>query len=156
MDAIKHILEHADLAKPYNAREVEEPLYAWWEKQGFFQPREAEGRDPFVIVIPPPNVTGRLHTGHGLTSTIEDILIRWHRMLGDPTLWVPGMDHAGIATQNVVERELAKEGITRHQLGRELFVENVWEWKDRYGGFITDQERKLGRVRGLDPRTLHA
>jgi valyl-tRNA synthetase len=144
MDAIKSILEHADLAKPYSAREIEQPLYAWWEQQGFFQPRGAEDREPFVIVIPPPNVTGRLHTGHGLTSTIEDILIRWHRMLGDPTLWVPGMDHAGIATQNVVERELAKEGITRQEIGRELFVENVWEWKDRYGGFITDQERKLG------------
>ncbi len=144
MSEIQNILKQADLAKPYDARGVEQPLYAWWEKEGFFQPQGDPDRQPFVIVIPPPNVTGRLHTGHGLTSTIEDILIRWHRMLGDPTLWVPGMDHAGIATQNVVERELAKEGISRQQLGRDLFVENVWEWKDRYGGFITDQERALG------------
>ncbi|HZG65836.1 MAG TPA: valine--tRNA ligase, partial [Herpetosiphonaceae bacterium] len=143
-DLLADILRNADLAKPYDAQAVERPLYAWWEQQGFFQPRMVEGREPFTIVIPPPNVTGRLHTGHGLTMTIEDILIRWHRMLGDPTLWLPGTDHAGIATQNVVERELAKEGKTRHELGRELFVENVWEWKDRYGGFITDQLRRLG------------
>ncbi len=141
---LAHILQDADLSKPYEGRTIEQPLYAWWEQQGFFQPRPAEGRASFTIVIPPPNVTGRLHTGHGLTMTIEDILIRWHRMLGDPTLWVPGADHAGIATQNVVERELAKEGLTRQQLGRELFEENVWEWKDRYGGIITDQLRRLG------------
>lgn len=143
-DALAEILKQADLAKPYDAQAIERSLYAWWEQQGFFKPRPAEGRQPFTIVIPPPNVTGRLHTGHGLTLTIEDILIRWHRMLGDPTLWVPGSDHAGIATQNVVERELAKEGKTRHELGRELFEENVWEWKDRYGGFIADQIRRLG------------
>ena len=143
-DALRAILRDADLDKPYNAHAVEQPLYAWWEQHGFFQPHLAEGREPFTMVIPPPNVTGRLHTGHGLTMTIEDILIRWHRMLGDPTLWLPGTDHAGIATQNVVERELAKEGKTRQELGRELFVEDVWEWKDRYGGIITDQLRRLG------------
>jgi valyl-tRNA synthetase len=141
---LSNILQHADLSKPYDAPAVEQPLYAWWEARGFFQPRVSEGRDPFTIVIPPPNVTGRLHTGHGLTMTIEDILIRWHRMLGDPTLWLPGTDHAGIATQNVVERELAKQGIAREELGREAFEARVWEWKARYGGIITEQLRRLG------------
>ena len=138
------ILAAADLAKPYDAAAVEQPLYAWWESRGFFQPKPAEGREPFTIVIPPPNVTGKLHTGHAMFVTLEDIMIRWHRMLGDPTLWVVGTDHAGIATQAVVEKQLEKEGQTRHDLGRELFVENVWEWKDRYGGFITEQLRRLG------------
>src|SRR5688572_20875174 len=98
-DPMQIILRLADLSKPYDAQKVEQPLYGWWESQGFFRPRPAEGRDPFTIAIPPPNVTGRLHTGHAMFVTIEDILIRWHRMLGDPTLWLPGTDHAGIATQ---------------------------------------------------------
>ncbi|MBA3944324.1 MAG: valine--tRNA ligase [Herpetosiphonaceae bacterium] len=142
--AIDTILAAADLSKPYDAQAVEQPLYAWWEESGYFKPRDDAQRQPFVIAIPPPNVTGALHTGHGLTNTVEDILIRWHRMLGDPTLWIPGTDHAGIATQNVVEKLLAKDGQTRHDLGRELFVENVWEWKDRYHGRITDQLKRLG------------
>lgn len=141
---LEPILKEADLSKPYNAQVVEQQLYEWWQQQGFFQPRLGTGRKPFTIVIPPPNVTGVLHTGHGLTITIEDILVRWHRMLGDPTLWVPGTDHAGIATQNVVERQLAAQGKTRHDLGREEFVENVWEWKDRSHGIISEQLRRLG------------
>ncbi|GAC1553905.1 MAG: valine--tRNA ligase [Herpetosiphon sp.] len=141
---LEPMLEAASLERPYEAQAVEGPLYSWWETCGFFQPREENGRQPFVIAIPPPNVTGALHTGHGLTMTIEDILTRWHRMLGDPTLWIPGTDHAGIATQNVVEKLLANEGVSRHDLGRELFVENVWEWKDRYHGRITEQLRRLG------------
>ena len=141
---ITSILEQADLGKPWEARAVENALYEWWEQHGYFQPGLVEGRAPFTIVIPPPNVTGRLHTGHGLTMTIEDILIRWHRMTGDPTLWLPGTDHAGIATQNVVEKQLAKQGQTREELGRDRFLENVWEWKDQYAGYITTQLQRLG------------
>ena len=137
-------LEGADLTQPYDASRIEQHLYAWWEACGFFQPRPDNGRPPFVIAIPPPNVTGVLHTGHGLTNTVEDILVRWHRMLGDPTLWVPGTDHAGIATQNVVEKMLRNEGKTRQDLGREDFVDVVWEWKDRYHATITSQIKRLG------------
>src|SRR4051794_31739101 len=137
-------IELADLTKPYDPKAVETRTYAFWEQHGYFTPEIQPGKQPFTIMIPPPNVTGALHTGHGLTMTIEDILIRWHRMLGEPTLWVPGTDHAGIATQNVVAREIAKHGETRQRVGREVFVENVWEWKDRYGAIITDQLRQLG------------
>ena len=131
--------------KAYDPKLFEQPLYAWWESQGFFKPEYAgEGAEPFVIAMPPPNVTGQLHLGHAITSTLEDIMIRYHRMLGDPTLWVPGADHAGIATQNVVERELAKEGIKRTDLGRDKFVDRVWEWKEFYLERIDNQHRRLG------------
>ncbi len=132
------------MPKTYDPKEVERALYDWWEAHGYFKPRVVPGRKPFVISMPPPNVTGKLHLGHAMTASIEDLMIRYHRMKGDPTLWVPGSDHAGIATQNVVERELAKEGKTRHDLGREAFVARVWEWKEEYGGFITQQHRRLG------------
>jgi valyl-tRNA synthetase len=141
---LQSILDKADLSKAYEARQIEDDLYRWWEQAGYFEPRMVEGRKPFVISMPPPNVTGRLHTGHGLTMTIEDILTRWHRMLGDPTLWVPGTDHAGIATQGVVEKDLAKQGLTRHDLGREDFVRRVWAWKEQYGSEITRQLRRIG------------
>ncbi len=143
-EQLKAALAAADLSQPYDAQAIEKHLYAWWEQSGFFQPNTDGDRDPFVIAIPPPNVTGVLHTGHGLTNTIEDILVRWHRMLGDPTLWVPGTDHAGIATQNVVEKQLARENKTRHDLGRDDFVDMVWEWKDRSHATITNQLRRLG------------
>ena len=141
----------SEMAKAYNAQEVETALYEWWEKQGFFTPEQqvesgladAE-RKPFVISMPPPNVTGALHLGHAITSSIEDMLIRYHRMAGAPTLWVPGTDHAGIATQNVVERQLDKQGMTRHVLGRERFVEEVWAWKDEYHARISGQQRRMG------------
>ena len=132
------------MPKIYDPKTVERALYDWWEAQGYFKPRLVEGRRPFVISMPPPNVTGKLHLGHAMTASIEDLMIRYHRMRGDPTLWVPGSDHAGIATQNVVERELAREGKTRHDLGREAFVARVWQWKEKYGGFITQQHRRLG------------
>ncbi len=136
--------------KTYNPQEVEPRIYKWWEEQGYFKPRltTADGapneRPPFVISMPPPNVTGSLHLGHALTMTIEDIMIRYHRMTGDPTLWIPGSDHAGIATQIVVERELRDEGTDRYALGRERFVERVWDWKRRYGSRISEQNRRLG------------
>ncbi|KAL6130161.1 hypothetical protein ACLB2K_068542 [Fragaria x ananassa] len=122
----------------------EERIYSWWESQGYFRPNFDRGTDPFVISMPPPNVTGSLHMGHAMFVTLEDIMVRYHRMKGRPTLWVPGTDHAGIATQLVVERMLASEGIKRVDLGREEFVKRVWEWKEKYGGTITNQIKRLG------------
>jgi valyl-tRNA synthetase len=132
------------MPKAYDPRTVEQRLYEWWEARGYFKPRIDPSKKPFVISIPPPNVTGELHHGHAMFVAFEDLMIRWHRMLGDPTLWVPGSDHAGIATQNVVEKNLAKQGITRQQLGREEFVKRVWEWKAEYGGIINMQIRRMG------------
>ncbi|HEX6122380.1 MAG TPA: valine--tRNA ligase, partial [Ktedonobacterales bacterium] len=135
------------IPKTYEPGAVEQRLYRWWEESGYFKPRENPDdldRQPFVISMPPPNVTGALHLGHAITATLEDLMIRYHRMRGDPTLWVPGEDHAGIATQAVVERDLAKEGKSRHDLGREAFVERVWEWVGRYKSRIQDQHRRLG------------
>jgi valyl-tRNA synthetase len=128
----------------YDPQATEQRLYDWWESQGYFKPRLDPDRQPFVISMPPPNVTGALHLGHAITAALEDLMIRYHRMKGAPTLWVPGTDHAGIATQNVVERELAKEGLTRHDLGREAFVQRCWEWKEESHRRITDQHRQLG------------
>ncbi len=133
-----------EMAKAYDPKSVEERLYNWWEAHGYFLPRVDPNKKPFVISIPPPNVTGELHHGHAMFLTLEDVMIRWHRMLGDPTLWVPGTDHAGIATQNVVERALEKKGLSRRELGREEFVKRVWEWKEQYGGIITNQIRRMG------------
>jgi len=134
-----------DLSKPYDPREVESRWYERWEKAGVFEASdEADGRDVYVIPMPPPNVTGSLHMGHAQRCTLEDALIRYHRMLGHCTLWQPGIDHAGIATQTVVERQLLKEGKTRHDLGREKFVERVWQWKNESGGRIALQQRVLG------------
>jgi valyl-tRNA synthetase len=130
---------------PYDPAEVEQALYQRWEERGYFKPRPVpDGKPPFVITMPPPNVTGALHIGHALTATIQDALIRWHRMLGEPTLWVPGRDHAGIAAQLVVERLLAEEGLSRHDLGREKFVERMWAWMDKYGKVIQIQHKRLG------------
>ena len=137
-----------ELSKKYEPKKVEEKIYSFWEKGGYFKPKidPPAGGDKqlYTIVIPPPNVTGSLHMGHALNNTIIDILIRWQRMKGRAALYQPGTDHAGIATQNVVERELAKEGKTRHDFGREKFIERVWEWKDKYGNQITEQLKKLG------------
>ncbi|HZC25831.1 MAG TPA: valine--tRNA ligase [Actinopolymorphaceae bacterium] len=134
------------LPSQYAPAEVEARRYELWEKAGFFGPEARQDADApaFTIVLPPPNVTGSLHIGHALDHTLMDTLTRWHRMRGFRTLWLPGMDHAGIATQNVVERELAKEGVSRHDLGREAFVERVWQWKAEYGGKILGQMRRLG------------
>ncbi|KAK3218446.1 hypothetical protein Dsin_012416 [Dipteronia sinensis] len=122
----------------------EERIYNWWESQGYFKPNFERGSDPFVIPMPPPNVTGSLHMGHAMFVTLEDIMVRYHRMKGRPTLWLPGTDHAGIATQLVVERMLASEGIKRVELSRDEFTKRVWEWKDKYGGTITNQIKRLG------------
>ena len=140
-----------EMPKIYEPQQWEEKLYEWWESMGFFRPEQQiesgladPDAPPFVISMPPPNVTGVLHLGHAITSAIEDMLIRYHRMAGRPTLWVPGTDHAGIATQNVVERKLAEGGTTRHEMGREQFVEEVWAWKDEYHGQISRQQRRMG------------
>lgn len=133
-----------EMPKAYDPRETEQRLYDWWEARGYFTPKIDPNKKPFVIVIPPPNVTGELHHGHAMFVTFEDLLIRWHRMLGEPTLWLPGTDHAGIATQNVVEKALLKQGVSRKELGRAEFVKRVWEWKAEYGGIITRQIRRMG------------
>ncbi len=132
------------LTKAFEPHEAEEKWYQYWLDRNFFRAEEKSTREQFSIVIPPPNVTGMLHMGHALNNTLQDIMIRMRRMQGYNTLWMPGTDHAGIATQNVVEQELAKQGITRHDLGREKFIEKVWEWKEKYGGVITNQLKRLG------------
>ena len=137
-------LKQNEMSKTYDPRATERRLYEWWEAQGYFKPVIDPSRKPFVISMPPPNVTGALHLGHAITAALEDLMIRYHRMKGDPTLWVPGSDHAGIATQNVVEREIGKEGLTRHDLGREEFIKRVWQWKEVYHKRITNQHRTLG------------
>jgi len=133
-----------ELAKRYNPADFEQRLYADWEKREFFTPLLDRERPKFSIVIPPPNITGRLHIGHALVNTLQDIVVRWKRMSGFNTLWLPGTDHAGIGTQMVVDRELTKQGISRFDIGREQFVERVWEWRESYGHQIIDQLKRLG------------
>ena len=132
------------LDKAYDPKKVESRWYKYWEDHGFFHADENKPGPAYTIVIPPPNVTGTLHLGHALDNTLQDVLIRYHRMKGFNTLWVPGTDHAGIATQNVVERKLAEEGSSREELGREKFVERVWQWREEYGGIIINQLKRLG------------
>ena len=132
------------LPKGYDPKGIEERIYAYWEQKGLFRADVHSNKPPFCIVIPPPNVTGNLHMGHALNNTLQDILCRYKRMKGFNVLWQPGTDHAGIATQNVVERELAKKGLSREEVGRKRFIQMVWEWKQRYGDIITKQLRRLG------------
>jgi valyl-tRNA synthetase len=133
-----------DLPKIYNAKEVENKIYNLWEEKGLFSAKASPEKVPYAIVIPPPNITGILHMGHALNNTIQDILIRYKRMQGCEALWMPGTDHAGIATQNVVERKLARSGKGRHDLGREEFLDEVWKWREEYGGVIIKQLKFLG------------
>ena len=139
------------LSKTYDFHSVEQRLYKMWEEKGYFKPTNDPSapdfdptKKPFVISIPPPNVTGELHLGHAMFVSMEDLMIRYNRMKGVPTLWVPGTDHAGIATQMLVEKSLAKEGIKRDEIGREEFLRRTWAWKEKYGGKITNQIRRLG------------
>jgi len=136
----------ADLSKPYDPALVEPRWYAVWEEKGVFAASDdlADLRPKYVLPMPPPNVTGSLHMGHALFCTLEDVLARYHRMRGFCTLWQPGIDHAGIATQTVVERQLLRENKTRHDLGRDAFVKRVWKWKNESGGQISKQQRVLG------------
>ena len=134
----------AQMPSAYNAADVEQRIYQDWQNKGYFNAKIVEGQDPYVIIMPPPNVTGELHLGHALEKAIEDALVRWRRMSGVPTLWLPGTDHAGIATQWAVERQLATEGTSRHDLGREKFLERVWDHVGKTGGIIHEQSRRLG------------
>ena len=140
-----------DLPKAYDFKSTEGRIYQWWERNGYFQPDNDPNkpgfdpnRKPYVISIPPPNITGELHLGSALFVSLEDLMIRYHRMKGVPTLWVPGSDHAGIATQLQIEKALRREGLNREQIGREEFLKRTWSWKEKYGGIITDQIRRLG------------
>jgi len=133
-----------ELAKSFEPHAIERKWYPAWESRGYFKPRLDERARPFCIQLPPPNVTGTLHMGHAFQQTLMDVMIRWHRMRGEDTLWQVGTDHAGIATQIVVEQQLKQQGRTRHDLGREAFVERVWAWKEESGGAITEQMRRLG------------
>lgn len=136
-------MKSVELAKVFDPNDFEDRIYAEWKKLGLFKPQDSN-KDSFVIVIPPPNVTGVLHMGHGLNNSLQDILIRYHRMTGKPTLWVPGTDHAGIATQNIVEKELRAKGTSRRELGREAFVEETWKVKERHHTIISKQLEKIG------------
>ena len=137
-----------ELPKAYDPAAIEQKWADFWVSEHLFDTAinsEVENRTkPFVMLLPPPNVTGRLHMGHMLNQTEMDILTRWHRMRGEEAVWVPGTDHAGIATQMMVEKQLASEGTNRKELGREAFLERVWQWKAQYGGAITGQMRRLG------------
>ncbi len=133
-----------ELAKTFEPHAIEAKWYPVWESRGYFKPSYAPGAPPFCIQVPPPNVTGTLHMGHAFQLTLMDVLIRWHRMRGDNTLWQLGTDHAGIATQIVVENQLRAEGRSRHDLGRAQFIERVWRWKQESGSTITNQMRRLG------------
>ncbi len=133
-----------ELPKVYEPQQVEEKIYKMWEENGHFRPTDNKDAKPFTIVMPPPNVTGQLHMGHAMDATLQDTLIRFKRMQGYSALWLPGVDHAGIATQIKVEEELRKDGLTRYDLGREKFLERVWDWKHKYGNRIVEQQKKLG------------
>ncbi|MBQ3251804.1 MAG: valine--tRNA ligase [Oscillospiraceae bacterium] len=133
-----------ELPKVYEPQQVENRIYEMWESKGYFRPGNKPDAKPFTIVMPPPNVTGQLHMGHAMDATLQDTLIRFKRMQGYNTLWIPGVDHAGIATQIKVEEELRKDGLTRYDLGREKFLEKVWDWKHKYGNRIVEQQKKLG------------
>jgi len=135
-----------ELPKSYDHKITENKIYELWEKSGFFNPDKLPKRHkkPYTIVLPPPNVTGELHMGHALNAVVQDILIRWKRMQGFKSLWLPGTDHAGIATQNVVEKKLKKEGLSRFNLGKEKFIQEVWAWKEKYGNIILNQFKKMG------------
>src|SRR3990172_5650040 len=136
--------DKTQLAKTYDPAITEEKWYRYWLEKGYFHARTDAQAKPFTIVIPPPNITGSLHMGHALNNTLQDILVRWKRMQGYNALWLPGTDHAGIATQNVIEQQLLKEGSNRYQYGRERFIQRVWQWREESGRAIIEQLKKLG------------
>ena len=132
------------LSDKFNPKDFEGEIYEEWEKNGYFKPSEDKTKKPYTIVIPPPNITGKLHMGHALDETIQDILIRYKRMQGFNTLWLPGTDHASIATEAKIVAKLKEEGTTKEELGREEFLKRAWAWKEEYGGTILKQLKKLG------------
>ena len=133
-----------ELEKQYNPKNVEERLYKTWLDKKYFHAKREAGKKTYTIVIPPPNITGQLHMGHALDNTLQDILIRYHRMAGYDTLWLPGTDHASIATEAKIVETMRKEGVTKEDLGREKFLERAWDWKAQYGGRIIEQLKKMG------------
>ena len=134
------------LNSKYNPGDFEDELYEKWEKSGYFKPSEDKNKETYCIMMPPPNVTGKLHMGHALDGTIQDVLIRHKRMKGYSTLWLPGSDHSAISTEMKVVQKLAKEGLTKKDIGREKFLEETWDWTKKYGGIIQKQQRKIGRA----------
>ena len=140
----KTAIKIEDLPTVYDAKSTEEEIYKFWEDNEMFKADAKSKKPPYSIVIPPPNVTGVLHMGHALDETLQDILIRYHRMSGYEALWLPGTDHAGIATQNVVEKKLREKGLTRQDLGREKFLEETWAWANKHKSVILDQCKRLG------------
>ncbi|GAH56523.1 unnamed protein product, partial [marine sediment metagenome] len=142
--SLDELTNMSEIPKAYEPGKIEEKWYNFWLEQGYFTPKIDPSKKPFVVIMPPPNVTGELHLGHALTDTLEDIMVRWHRMRGEPTLWLPGTDHAGIATQVVVEQELAKQGLNKNDIGREKFLKIIWEWANRSRRNINSQHRMLG------------
>ena len=130
-----------ELSKTYDPKDIEDRLYEKWEKNGYFHAEVDRSKKPFTIVMPPPNITGQLHMGHALDNTMQDILTRYKRMQGFSALWLPGTDHASIATEAKVVEKIKEEGLTKEDLGREKFLDRVWEWKDEYGGRIVKQLR---------------
>ena len=134
-----------ELEKQYNPKNVEDRIYKSWLDAKYFHAKREPGKKTYTIVIPPPNITGQLHMGHALDNTLQDILIRYHRMAGYDTLWVPGTDHASIATEAKIVEAMKKEGLTKEDIGREKFLERAWAWKAQYGGRIIEQLKKMGR-----------
>ena len=133
-----------ELSKLYEPSQVEDRIYDFWQKGGYFHAKIDKNKTPYTIVIPPPNITGQLHMGHALDETLQDILIRWKRMSGYCTLWLPGTDHAAIATESKIVEAMRKEGLTKEEIGRDAFMNRAWEWKAQYGGRIVEQLKKLG------------
>ena len=137
-------MTHKQLAKAYDPKQTESKWYKFWMDNGYFTPRIDPSKKPFVIIMPPPNITGELHLGHALVAAIEDTMTRWHRMKGEPTLWLPGVDHASIATQFVVQKALIEEGTSREEMGKEKFLERTWQWANEHRHKITEQHKRLG------------
>ncbi|SVD67388.1 uncharacterized protein METZ01_LOCUS420242, partial [marine metagenome] len=133
-----------DIPKNYSPQEIEKKWYQFWLKQDYFHAKDKSTNPPFSIVIPPPNITGSLHIGHALDNTLQDTLIRWKRMQGYNTLWMPGTDHAGIATELIMEKKLIEEGTSRQEIGREKFIDRMWQWKDESRGRIISQLQEIG------------
>ena len=133
-----------EMEKTYDPKQFEDKLYATWVEKGYFTPKIDPKKDPYTIVIPPPNITGQLHMGHALNNTLQDIMVRFKRMQGYPTLWLPGTDHASIATEVKIVDKLKAEGTSKEALGREGFLKAAWDWKKQYGGRIVEQLKKLG------------
>ena len=149
-------VRNREMPKTYDPGATEDRIYESWMAGGYFTPEIDNSKAPFTVIMPPPNVTGELHYGHALTIALEDLMCRWHRMKGEPTLYLPGTDHAGIATQVVVERMLASDDLTRHDLGRREFVATVWRWVDQYGDRIIRADQAARRVLRLVTAGVHA